>query len=166
MNLPASLPVPPYGVNTRGLKEPCSISITRWLYIRFFSFSLLLKAVSSFWFRWLFANGSNTIVMNCFLCLRFSFQLLISNIILKYQSLNKTACLRSSKIFTNQHFSLNANIYRHGWIEIAEKLLAKRNVRMLNQQDDKDKTPLHYACGEGHDTICELLLMEGATIER
>ena len=52
MNLSASLPVPPYGVNTRGLKEPCSISITRWLYIRFFSFSLLLKAVSSFWFRW------------------------------------------------------------------------------------------------------------------
>ena len=52
MNLSASLPVPPYGVNARGLKEPCSISITRWLYIRFFSFSLLLKAVSGsggFW---------------------------------------------------------------------------------------------------------------------
>ena len=29
MNLSASLPVPPYGVNSRGLKELCSISITR-----------------------------------------------------------------------------------------------------------------------------------------
>ena len=61
MNLSASLPAPSYGVNTRRLKELCSISITRWLYIRFFSFSLLLKAVSSFWFRWLFANGLNAL---------------------------------------------------------------------------------------------------------
>ena len=68
MNLSASLPVPPYGVNTRGLKEPCSISITRWLYIRFFSFSLLLKAVSSFWFRWLFANGLNTLTSKNAFC--------------------------------------------------------------------------------------------------
>ena len=68
MNLSASLPVPPYGENTRGLKEPCSISITRWLYIRFFSFSLLLKAVSSFWFRWLFANGLNTLTSKNAFC--------------------------------------------------------------------------------------------------
>ena len=68
MNLSASLPVPPYGVNTRGLKEPCSISITRWLYVRFFSFSLLLKAVSSFWFRWLFANGLNTLTSKNAFC--------------------------------------------------------------------------------------------------
>ena len=27
-NLSASLPVPPYGVNTKGVKEPCSTSIT------------------------------------------------------------------------------------------------------------------------------------------
>ena len=68
MNLSASLPVPPYGVNTRGLKEPCSISITRLLYIRFFSFSLLLKAVSSFWFRKLFANGLNTLTAKNAFC--------------------------------------------------------------------------------------------------
>ena len=68
MNLSASLPVPPYGVNTRGLNEPCSISITRWLYVRFFSFSLLLKAVSSFWFRWLFANGLNTLTSKNAFC--------------------------------------------------------------------------------------------------
>ena len=68
MNLSASLPVPPYRVNTRGLKEPCSISITHWLYVRFFSFSLLLKAVLSFWFRWLFANGLNTLTSKNAFC--------------------------------------------------------------------------------------------------
>ena len=50
-NRSASLPFPPYGENTRGLKEPCSTSIFRWLQCHFSSFSLLAKAELSFWFR-------------------------------------------------------------------------------------------------------------------
>ena len=55
---------------------------------------------------------------------------------------------------------------RCGWLEIAERLLDKRNVRMINLQNNQGKTPLHYACHEGHEQIAQLLLMEGATIER
>lgn len=55
---------------------------------------------------------------------------------------------------------------RYGWLEIAERLLDKRNVRMINLQNNQGKTPLHYACHEGHAQIAQLLLMEGATIER
>ena len=37
---------------------------------------------------------------------------------------------------------------------------------MINCQTSQDQTPLHFACHEGNDEIAELLLMEGATIER
>ena len=37
---------------------------------------------------------------------------------------------------------------------------------MINLQNNQGKTPLHYACHEGHEQIAQLLLMEGATIER
>ena len=55
---------------------------------------------------------------------------------------------------------------RYGWLEIAQTLLNKRNVRMINLQNNQGKTPLHYACHEGHAQIAQLLLTEGATIER
>ena len=53
---------PPYGVKTRGLKDPCSISITRWLYNRFFSFSFRSKFFCRVEVRWLGANGLNTLI--------------------------------------------------------------------------------------------------------
>ncbi|XP_068676235.1 transient receptor potential cation channel subfamily A member 1-like isoform X4 [Montipora foliosa] len=56
-------------------------------------------------------------------------------------------------------------VARYGWLEIAERLLSKRNVRIINLQNNQGKTPLHYACHEGHEQIAQLLLMEGATIE-
>ena len=56
--------------------------------------------------------------------------------------------------------------FRYGWLEIAERLLRKRNVRMINLQNNQGKTPLHYACHEGHEEVAQLLLMKGATIER
>ena len=43
MNLSASLPVPPYGVNTRGLKEPCSISIVDFYRRTFNLYDHLIK---------------------------------------------------------------------------------------------------------------------------
>ena len=55
---------------------------------------------------------------------------------------------------------------RYGWLQIAEALLVKRNVRIINLQNNQGKTPLHYACHEGHEDIAKLLLMEGATLER
>lgn len=55
---------------------------------------------------------------------------------------------------------------RYGWLEIAERLLKKRNVRMINLQNNQGKTALHFACHEGHEQIAQLLLVEGATIER
>ena len=55
---------------------------------------------------------------------------------------------------------------RYGWLEIAERLLKKRNVRMMNLQNNQGKTALHFACHEGHEHIAQLLLVEGATIER
>jgi len=55
---------------------------------------------------------------------------------------------------------------RYGWLQIAEALLVKRNVRIINLQNNQGKTPLHYACHEGHEQIANLLLMEGATLER
>ena len=39
----ASLPQPPREEKTNGVKEPCSTSITRRLYARFFSFSFVMK---------------------------------------------------------------------------------------------------------------------------
>ena len=42
---------PPYADITNGVKEPCSISITRWLYFRFFSFSLLINELVRDWLR-------------------------------------------------------------------------------------------------------------------
>lgn len=54
---------------------------------------------------------------------------------------------------------------RYGWLEIAEKLLGKRNVRVINLQNNQGKTPLHYACYEGHEQIVQHLLAAGATIE-
>ena len=56
--------------------------------------------------------------------------------------------------------------FRYGWLQIAEVLLEKRNVRIINLQNNQGKTPLHYACHEGHEGITKLLLMEGATLER
>jgi len=57
-------------------------------------------------------------------------------------------------------------VSRYGWLEIAERLLKKRNVRMMNLQNNQGKTALHFACHEGHEQIAQLLLVEGATIER
>ncbi|CAH3024857.1 unnamed protein product, partial [Porites evermanni] len=57
-------------------------------------------------------------------------------------------------------------VARYGWLQIAEVLLEKRNVRIINLQNNQGKTPLHYACHEGHEHITKLLLMEGATLER
>ena len=34
-----SYPQPPWALKTKGVKEPCSTCITRWLYVIFFSFS-------------------------------------------------------------------------------------------------------------------------------
>ena len=66
-----------------------------------------------------------------------------------------------------KNFQINRLVLcRYGWLEIAERLLDKRNVRMINLQNNQGKTPLHYACHEGHAQIAQLLLMEGATIER
>ena len=48
---------PPYADITNGVKEPCSISITRWLYFRFFSFSLLINELVRDWLRCVEANG-------------------------------------------------------------------------------------------------------------
>jgi len=45
-------------------------------------------------------------------------------------------------------------------------LLKKRNVRIINSQNSQGKTALHLAAGEGHEEITELLLHEGAMIER
>ena len=61
-NCSASLPLPPYGKKTRGVREPCSTSITVWLQRRVFQFSLLVKGVSSFWLTWLFAKGLKTLI--------------------------------------------------------------------------------------------------------
>ena len=37
---------------------------------------------------------------------------------------------------------------------------------MMNLQNNQGKTALHFACHEGHEQIAQLLLVEGATIER
>ena len=67
--------------------------------------------------------------------------------------------------FFVEHKSLFA-FSRYGWLQIAEALLVKRNVRIINLQNNKGKTPLHYACHEGHEHIAKLPLKKGATIER
>ena len=51
---------------TRGVKEPCSISITRCLYLAFFIFSLESNAVLTQNFRWVLAKTSKkTIAPSC-----------------------------------------------------------------------------------------------------
>ena len=72
---------------------------------------------------------------------------------------------RSFKEFVVELKSVFA-FFRYGWLQIAEVLLEKRNVRIINLQNNQGKTPLHYACHEGHEHITKLLLMEGATLER
>ena len=67
--------------------------------------------------------------------------------------------------FFVEHKSLFA-LFRYGWLQIAEALLAKRNVRIINLQNKKGKTALHYACQKGHEDITKLLLKKGATLER
>ena len=67
--------------------------------------------------------------------------------------------------FFVQHKSL-FTFFRYGWLQIAEVLLVKRNVRIINLQNSKGKTPLHYACHKGHEPIAKLLLKKGATLER
>ena len=67
--------------------------------------------------------------------------------------------------FFVEHKSLFA-FFRYGWLQIAEALLAKRNVRIINLQNRKGKTALHYACHKGHEDITKLLLKKGATLER
>ena len=64
------------------------------------------------------------------------------------------------------NFTHFLTFWRYGWLEIAQRLLKKRNVRIINVQNNQGKTPLHLACHEGHEKIAKLLLMEGATIER
>ncbi|KAJ7388133.1 Target of rapamycin complex 2 subunit avo2, partial [Desmophyllum pertusum] len=55
---------------------------------------------------------------------------------------------------------------RYGWREIVEVLLSGRNIRSINLKDSQGKTALHFACAEGHDTVVELLLTLGATVEK
>ncbi|XP_048588350.1 transient receptor potential cation channel subfamily A member 1 isoform X2 [Nematostella vectensis] len=55
---------------------------------------------------------------------------------------------------------------KFGWLEIVDDLLVGRNVRMINLKNNHGKTPLHFAAGEGHDKVVELLLDRGATIDR
>ncbi|XP_031567523.1 transient receptor potential cation channel subfamily A member 1-like isoform X2 [Actinia tenebrosa] len=55
---------------------------------------------------------------------------------------------------------------RYGWLEIVKDLLVGRNVRMINLQNNQGKTPLHFAAGEGHEKVVELLVERGATVER
>ena len=57
----ASLPQPPREEKTNGVKEPCSTSITRRLYARFFSFSFVMKTAWRSRLTWLRANGWNTL---------------------------------------------------------------------------------------------------------
>lgn len=77
-------------------------------------------------------------------------------------SKNKAAAqVTSNSLDTPLHI-----VSRYGWLEIAQKLLKKRSVRIINVQNSQGKTPLHFACHEGHEQTVKLLLLEGATIER
>ncbi|KAJ7373028.1 Transient receptor putative cation channel sub A member 1, partial [Desmophyllum pertusum] len=55
---------------------------------------------------------------------------------------------------------------RYGWREIVKELLTGRNIRSINLKNNQGKTALHFACVEGHDTVVELLLTLGATVEK
>ncbi|XP_031575301.1 transient receptor potential cation channel subfamily A member 1-like [Actinia tenebrosa] len=55
---------------------------------------------------------------------------------------------------------------KYGWLAIVQMLLKKRNARLINAQNKQGRTALHLAAGEGQEDITELLLVEGATIER
>ncbi|KXJ05296.1 Ankyrin repeat domain-containing protein 27, partial [Exaiptasia diaphana] len=55
---------------------------------------------------------------------------------------------------------------KYGWLEIVNDLLVGRNVRMINLKNNEGKTPLHFAAGEGHEKVVELLIERGATVER
>ena len=61
MKCSVSLLTPPYADIINGVKEPCSISITRWLYLVFFWFSFTSNADWRLLFRWVLANGLNTL---------------------------------------------------------------------------------------------------------
>ena len=63
-----SLPEPPYTLNTKGLKVPCSSWMTRWLQAFFFSFSLTSKFFWSSDFRWVWAKGLKTLTSKNAFC--------------------------------------------------------------------------------------------------
>ena len=55
---------------------------------------------------------------------------------------------------------------RYGKAETLEKLLEKQNTKIINMQNNKGRTALHYACAEGHDQAAEFLLKLGAIVEK
>ena len=62
-----SRPHPPFAEKTRGVKDPCSILITRSLYDFFFSFSFLLKSEVVVWFSYDLAKGFYIILIGYWL---------------------------------------------------------------------------------------------------
>ena len=48
-------------------------------------------------------------------------------------------------------------------MEVVEKLLIGRNVRLINLQNNIGMTPLNLACSNGHEKVASFLLELGAT---
>ncbi|XP_031548959.1 transient receptor potential cation channel subfamily A member 1-like [Actinia tenebrosa] len=55
---------------------------------------------------------------------------------------------------------------RHGWDAVVSILLEKQGSKIVNLQDNRGRTALHYAASGGHHRAVVVLLQYGATIER
>ncbi|XP_048588083.1 transient receptor potential cation channel subfamily A member 1 isoform X2 [Nematostella vectensis] len=55
---------------------------------------------------------------------------------------------------------------RYGWHEVVRALLDKQGAKIVNLQDNRSRTALHYACAGGHHKVAAVLLGFGAEIEK
>ncbi|KAK3712751.1 hypothetical protein QZH41_013203, partial [Actinostola sp. cb2023] len=72
-----------------------------------------------------------------------------------------TASVTSDSLDTPLHVAA-----RHGKHEIVSLLLEKQASKIINLQDTRGRTALHYAASGGHHRAAAKLLLYGATIER
>ena len=68
---PTEGPSPPVAGITRGVKEPCSMSVIRFSYCLLLSFSFFLYVDWMVWLAWDGANGLNTLTSKNAHCLSF-----------------------------------------------------------------------------------------------
>ena len=77
-------------------------------------------------------------------------------------------CMKSIIYITAGSLLLAADIHDAAWkgdLELVKKL-AEENNHLLTAVDNRNCTPLHYACDGGHSDIVEFLLNNGVETDR